>query len=96
MDLGPEASFTKFPAPIFVGESSYYLVRGTGGYKLLSTYCPHSGGEVTLWGTFFYCPDHGWRFELTDGECINGPRARLDSIPVTLRDGRLYAEVPLP
>jgi nitrite reductase/ring-hydroxylating ferredoxin subunit len=96
IDLGPESSYTKFPAPIYVKDYSFFLVRGKKGYRLLSTVCPHSGGEVVDWGTTFMCPDHGWRFEQSEGVCVNGPRARMFGCPVTVEDGRLIVEAPEP
>jgi nitrite reductase/ring-hydroxylating ferredoxin subunit len=96
MDLGLEKSFTKFPVPISLGDSSYFLVHGKKGYLLLSTVCPHQGGEVVDWGSCFMCPDHGWRFEKAEGECINGPDARMYAIPVTLKGGHLFAQLPQP
>ncbi len=93
MDLGPETAFTKFPAPVFLGDWSFFLVRNKEGYKLLSTVCPHQGGEVIDWRTTFMCPDHGWRFEQDAGECVNGPNARMMSFRVTVRDGHLFADI---
>ena len=93
MDLGPEGSFNKFPAEIVLGGESYFLVRSKKGYQLLSSVCPHHGGEVVNWGTTFMCPDHGWRFEMKEGVCINGPNARMYSFPVTISGGHLFAEV---
>ena len=40
VELGDESSFTDFPAPVKVGDASYFLIRGRDGYKLLSTMCP--------------------------------------------------------
>ena len=88
-DLGPESSFTKFPVPISLGEESYYLVSGKKGYLLLSRVCPHQGSVVSDEGKAFMCRNHGWRFEHTQGECINGPRSRMYSFPVTVQDGHL-------
>ena len=93
VDLGTESSFTKFPAEVFVDGESFYLVHGRKGYLLLSRECPHQGGEVADRGEAFACPDHGWRFEYTQGECVNGPLARMFSYPVTVLDGRLVAEL---
>ena len=95
MDLGPESSFTQLPTLVDVGDWSYFLVKDKAGYKLLSNVCPHHGGEVLDWGTQFMCPDHGWRFEKTDGVCVNGPNAKMTAFPVTVADGRLIADVPL-
>lgn len=96
IDLGLETSFVSLPAPITVEGRSYYLVRGEDGYQLLSTICPHQGGEIKDAGSCFECPYHGWRFEHDTGRCINAPNERLSSFPVTVRGRRLFAEVPLP
>jgi nitrite reductase/ring-hydroxylating ferredoxin subunit len=93
MDLGPESAFNKFPVLIELEAESFYLARGKKGYLLLSTECPHSGGRVSDQGTVFMCPNHGWRFEHAQGECSNGPNARMISFPVTVREGHLIADV---
>ena len=95
MDLGPVTAFTKFPTTVHLGDWSFFLVHGDDGYKLFSTVCPHAGGEVVDWGTCFMCPDHGWRFAIDSGECVNGPIARMWSYPVTVEDGHLFADVPI-
>ncbi len=92
-DLGHESSFTKFPKLISLGEEHYYLVSGKKGYLLLSTICPHQGATVSDEGKAFSCPNHGWRFEHTQGECVNGPRSRMYSYPVTVQDGQLIANM---
>ena len=74
-------------------EERFYLVRGRKGYLLLSMVCPHAGGPVSNEGSVFMCPDHGWRFEHTQGECINGPIARMFSFPVTVNDGHLFVRL---
>ena len=94
-DLGVESKFTKFPAVVHLGEWSFFLVQSKGRYRLFSNICPHAGSEVVDWGATFMCPSHGWRFEQDGGECINGPIARMMAYEVTVKDGRLYADVPL-
>ena len=95
VDLGPEAEFTKLPAAVDLGEWSYFLARARNGtYRLLSSVCPHQMGEVVNWDGVFMCPDHGWRFEYTEGVCINGPNARMTAFPVAVEAGRLIATVP--
>ena len=95
-DLGLESAFTKFPATVTVDFEDYFLVKGLKGYLLLSTVCPHSHGLVRKQDTCFACFDHGWRFSLENGECINGPLARMYSAPVVVRDGHLVVEGKLP
>ena len=95
VDIGAESSFPKLPAPIAIGNWSYFLARSRkGDYKLLSNVCPHQMGEVLDWGGVFMCPDHGWRFEYTEGVCVNGPNSRMLSFPVAVENGRLIAAVP--
>ena len=94
VDLGAETSFPEFPAPLTVQDQDYFLAKGKDGvYRLLSTRCPHRWGEIIEWNTCFMCPDHGWRFEMSEGICINGPNARMYAVPVTVRDGRLIAQL---
>ena len=95
VDLGSESSFNTLPAPVEIGDWSYFLAKSRKGvYQLLSAVCPHQMGEVVDWGNVFMCPDHGWRFEKTEGVCINGPNSRMASFPVAVEAGRLVASVP--
>ena len=94
-DLGDEASFSAFPAPVTVGDASYFLIHGDSGYTLLSTLCPHQGGEVSdEGGEQFVCDGHGWLYEKSDGTCADRPDFRMKSFLVTVQDGRLIALVP--
>ena len=95
VDLGLVDSFEHLPVSVTVDGESYFLAKGKdGAYRLLSAICPHSWGTIIKWDTCFMCPDHGWRFEMTEGICINGPRAQMYAFPVTVREGHFFAEVP--
>ena len=95
IDLGAEGSFEQLPSPISIGKDDFFLAKGKdGAYHLLSVICPHSWGRIVPWDNCFMCPDHGWRFELSEGICVNGPRSQMYSFPVKIRDGHLFAEVP--
>ena len=95
VDLGEESSFTDFPTPVKVGDASYFLVRGQDGYKLLSTVCPHQGGEIMDEGDDqFVCDGHGWQYEKGDGACLRNPDFRMKVFLVTLQESRLVALVP--
>ncbi|MEC8960582.1 MAG: Rieske (2Fe-2S) protein [Chloroflexota bacterium] len=94
-DLGLESDYFKLPAPVTVRDWSYFLVRSRKGvYQLLSNVCPHQAEEVVDWTGVFMCPAHGWRFEYTEGVCVNGPNAKLVGFPVSVEDGHLIAELP--
>ena len=95
VDLGEVSSFTAYPAPVKVGDASYFLVRGRDGYKLLSTVCPHQGGEVMDEGDdLFICDGHGWQYEKGEGTCITRPDFRMKAFLVTVRENHLFALVP--
>ena len=94
-DLGEEASYTRLPASVKVGEASYFLVRGRDGYKLLSTVCPHQGGEVMDEGDdLFVCDGHGWQYDKTEGTCKGKPDFRMKAFLVTVKENHLVALVP--
>lgn len=95
VDLGEEASFVSLPAPVKVGDARYFLVRGRDGYKLLSTVCPHQGGEIEDEGDeLFVCDGHGWQYEKGEGTCDNRPEFRMKAFLVTVQNERLVALVP--
>ncbi len=94
-DLGEEDSFAVFPALVRVGDASYFLVRGRDGYKLLSTVCPHQGGEIMDEGDdLFVCDGHGWQYDKGEGLCASRPDFRMKAFLVTVQNGRLVALVP--
>ena len=95
VDLGEESAFASLPAPVKVGDASYFLVRGRDGYKLLSTVCPHQGGEIEDEGDeLFVCDGHGWQYEKGEGACITRADFRMKSFLVTLQSDHLVALVP--
>ncbi len=95
VDLGPESDFTDLPKLITVGTANYFLVRSGEGYRLLSTMCPHQGGEVEdVDDEVFVCDGHGWEYSKTDGHCVNNPDYRMKVFLVTSQEGRLVALAP--
>jgi N-acyl-D-aspartate/D-glutamate deacylase len=94
IDIGPESSFTKLPAPMEVGGASYMLMKGRDGYKLLSTVCPHQGGTIENGDGGFVCDGHGYQFDADGGRCITNPDLRMKSYAVAVKDGQLIASVP--
>ena len=45
---------------------------------------------------FLVCKNHGAMYRPEDGECVAGPCAglSLEPLPVILKDGKIYCEVP--
>jgi CMP-N-acetylneuraminate monooxygenase len=92
--IGRVEELLDLPARVAVGSRTWFLVREARGFRLLSTVCPHQGGEVSDRGNCFECPLHGWRFDRQSGRCLNAPSKSLSSIPVVLEDGTLFADLP--
>jgi nitrite reductase (NADH) small subunit len=68
-----------------------------GGWYAYHNSCVHRGGPVAtgnIDGDTLVCPWHGFEFNVTTGECLADPSARLDMYPVEVRDGQIYLEVP--
>jgi nitrite reductase/ring-hydroxylating ferredoxin subunit len=57
----------------------------------------HRGGPVgtgPLEGDTLVCPWHGFQYNITTGECLADPSARLDMYPVTVQDGQIHLQIP--
>jgi nitrite reductase/ring-hydroxylating ferredoxin subunit len=95
-DLGAVGDFPTLPARVRLenGEEHWLAKDRNGQYRLLSMVCPHAYGRVVKWDKSFLCPDHGWRFEESQGICVNGPRAQLFYHQVVVNNGRLVAHIP--
>lgn len=92
IEVGRTADYEKIPALVEIGRGFYYLCRRRRKWFLLSTLCPHQGGEV-IWSAEdeeFVCPLHGWRF---DARGRIGPRrGGLKRYPVEEADGVLWVQ----
>ena len=93
--VGPVSCFIGGPTSVTVANRAYFVMHDeVGEYKLLSADCPHMGGSIENTGTEFRCPNHGWRFDY-DGSCKNAPLEQMSSVPALIRDGHLYADLPI-
>ena len=69
-----------------IDDYEFFLAQNKeGNYSLLSSLCPHSWGTIFHEDNCFMCPTHGWRFEVSEGICINGPTANMYSFEVAAR-----------
>ena len=53
--------------------------------------CPHKGGFLSqgqVSGQVVACPLHGWKFQLTSGDCLNRPGAGVRPYPVRISQSR--------
>ena len=48
VDLGDESEFTDLPRLVKVGSANYFLVKGSEGYRMLSTLCPTRAARLRM------------------------------------------------
>lgn len=68
------------------------VVRTRRGVFVCESRCPHRGcalDEAKVGAWTITCPEHGWQFLRSTGECTAGT-ARLRVWPATVVGGRLY------
>jgi 3-phenylpropionate/trans-cinnamate dioxygenase ferredoxin component len=56
-----------------------------GMFHAIDNTCVHRGGplgEGDMEGSVVTCPWHGWQFNVTTGECVNNPSAKVEVYPV--------------
>lgn len=103
---GVEEVFVAMENEIPDGERKLIEVQGmsigvfhhNGQWYAIRNHCLHAGGPVAtgcLEGDTLICPWHGYRYNLPDGQLLADSSARLDMYPVELREGKVYALVPV-
>lgn len=56
-----------------------------GQFHAIDNVCVHRGGplgEGDVEGKLVACPWHGWQFDVTTGECVKNPAAKVEVYPV--------------
>jgi nitrite reductase/ring-hydroxylating ferredoxin subunit len=74
---------------VFHHKGSWYALRNS---------CLHRGGPVAtgnLVDDKIICPWHGFTYDVTNGQLLTDPSARLEMYPVTVRDGEVYLRIPV-
>lgn len=65
------------------------VFRGqTGKAYVVDAYCPHLGANLAVGGQVLgdciECPFHGWKFQGSDGKCVQIPYAQTGEYYTTL------------
>lgn len=71
------------------------LRRGEDFYAFEAD-CKHmkqSLGGGIVEGNILTCPAHGWKYDITTGQCLNESWARLKTFEVIVEDDIVYVEV---
>jgi len=77
------------------GEIGEVIIAGTaiavanvdGTFYAIQNGCPHADGplgEGSLKGTQLTCPYHGWQFDVSTGDCLVNPEARIQTYDVAI------------
>lgn len=70
---------------VTAGGKTLAVANVNGVYYAVDNTCAHRGGplgEGVLEGTVVTCPWHGWQYEMTTGQCVVNPQAKVASYPV--------------
>ena len=68
-----------------------------GRFYAIDGSCPHRGGPLgdgVLEGSEVVCPLHGWRFDVTTGECVGRPGTRLQCYSAHIEGDGVWIELP--
>jgi nitrite reductase/ring-hydroxylating ferredoxin subunit/Fe-S cluster biogenesis protein NfuA len=74
-------------------ESDVLLVRMDGKVMAFRDQCPHMGMPLNgglVDGPTITCPWHGFRFDLSTGECITAPHVQLEPFPVRVEEQKIW------
>jgi len=80
------------------GALSIGVFHHQGHWYALRNSCLHQRGPVctgTLKGNVLTCPWHGFQYDVTNGQFLADPSAKLASYPVQIRDGLVVLEIPV-
>ena len=69
-------------------EVALFKVGGT--FHAIENFCPHKGyplADSRLYGGIVECDLHGWRFDVSSGECLTKKDCSLESYEVVIEDG---------
>ena len=84
------------PRVVFAGVTKVAVLRIGEVWYAFKNSCPHAGGSLGLGelsGTIVACPRHDWRFDVTDGRCLDNPIYELRRYPVETRGDEVWVEV---
>lgn len=70
------------------GEVALFNVNGK--FHAIENFCPHKGyplADSRLYGNIVECDLHGWRFDVSSGECFTKKSCSIENFEVVVEDG---------
>lgn len=78
------------------GGAELALFNIGGQFYAIENFCPHRGAPLasgTLCEHTVECDWHGWRFDLSTGECVNRRSSAVEIYDVRIEDGMIKITV---
>ena len=72
--------------------SELALFNVGGRFYAVENFCPHKGAPLAdsrLYGNVVECDLHGWRFDVSTGECFTKKNCSIESYEVLIEDGMI-------
>ena len=72
--------------------SEVALFNVKGKFYATENFCPHKGytlADSRLYGSIVECDLHGWRFDVSNGECFTDASCPIESYEVVVEDGMI-------
>jgi NAD(P)H-dependent nitrite reductase small subunit len=66
-----------------------------GQYYATQNNCIHRGGplaEGLLEGSIVTCPWHGWEYDISTGDCLTNPKAKIKSYPLKVEGNDILVD----
>jgi nitrite reductase/ring-hydroxylating ferredoxin subunit len=103
VDVGALGDLRDNRLVVEVNEVSVVVVRAGGSIVAVENECPHLGARLSegrIRGRAIKCAAHGYRWDLTTGRSLQGPRGPrrrpLREVPVRLAGDRIMLAWPAP
>lgn len=95
--IGEKSLLLDLPKLIHVGGRPWILDKDPENNPIIyDGLCVHQHGIVSeLKKDVWICPNHFWKYDPETGKSITQPTMGLKSYTITIKDGGLYAELPL-
>jgi nitrite reductase/ring-hydroxylating ferredoxin subunit/Fe-S cluster biogenesis protein NfuA len=90
---GPRAEEISNDRASAIAGTSAIVVRENERLFAYENACPHMGLPLAgagIDGTVLTCPSHGFRFDITSGECITAGHVQLSPLPLRVEDGFVW------
>ncbi|MEZ5346636.1 MAG: Rieske 2Fe-2S domain-containing protein [Pyrinomonadaceae bacterium] len=70
--------------------SELALFNVGGEFRAIENFCPHKGfplADSRVYGNIVECDLHGWRFDLSTGQCYTKSSCSIESYEVVVEEG---------